>query len=118
MRSVMQEREATGPNSETENGQLPDLRKPLRLWPGVAAVVVLGLLWLVPFVVRDAHMIAMMGGLACGLIVLVWWLFFSRAPWGERVGAVALMTITLVATKPVVHESIAGGGMGILLYVY
>ncbi|HKX29792.1 MAG TPA: PQQ-binding-like beta-propeller repeat protein, partial [Blastocatellia bacterium] len=75
-------------------------------------------LWLVPFVIRDTYMIAMMGGLACGLIVLVWWLFFSRAPWGERVGATALMTIALVATKRVVHESMAGGGMGMLLYIY
>ncbi|HKX33245.1 MAG TPA: hypothetical protein VJ302_36550, partial [Blastocatellia bacterium] len=114
----MQEREANRLNSEAANEQLPELRKPLRLWPGVAAVVALCLLWLVPFVIRDTYMIAMMGGLACGLIVLVWWLFFSRAPWGERVGATALMTITLVATKRVVHESMAGGGMGMLLYIY
>jgi len=93
-------------------------QKPLRVWPGVVAVVVLCLLWLVPFVVRDTFMIVMMGGLACGLVVLVWWLFFSRAPWVERVGAIVLMVVALVATKRVVHESIAGGGMGMLLYVY
>jgi outer membrane protein assembly factor BamB len=114
----MQEREANRLNSETENGQLPAPRRPLRLWPGVAAVVALCLLWLVPFVVRDTYMIAIMGGLACALIVLVWWLFFSGAPWVERVGAIALMAVTLVATKQVVHESIAGGGMGMLLYIY
>ena len=102
----------------TAQNDLPTSQKPLRLWPGVVAVLVLCLLWLVPFVVRDTFMIAMMGGLACGLIVLVWWLFFSRAPWAERVGAIVLMVVALVATKRVVHESIAGGGMGMLLYLY
>jgi outer membrane protein assembly factor BamB len=100
------------------NSEEPAPRKPIRLWPGVVAVVALCLLWLVPFVVRDTFMIPMMGGIACGLVVLVWWLFFSRAPWLERVGAIALMVVALIATKRVVHESIAGGGMGMLLYVY
>src|SRR5262245_10416074 len=94
---------------------LPTSQQPLRLWPGVVAVLVLCLLWLVPFVVPDTLMIPMMGGLACGAIVLVWWLFFSRAPWAERVGAIVLTVVALVATKRVVHESIAGGGMGMLL---
>jgi outer membrane protein assembly factor BamB len=52
------------------------------------------------------------------LVVLVWWLFLSRAPWLERVGAVVLTVVALIATKRVVHESIAGGGQGILLYIY
>src|SRR5207244_4126423 len=38
--------------------------------------------------------------------------------WVERVGAVLLMVVALVAIKRVVHESIAGGGMGMLLYIY
>src|SRR5215210_3527682 len=102
----------------TSQINLPTSRKPLRVWPGVVAVVVLGLLWLVPFVFNDAAMVPMMGGLACGLAVLVWWLFFSRAPWVERVGAVALIVAALFAAKRFVHESIAGGGMGMLLFVY
>jgi len=102
----------------TNQIDLPTSQKPLRVWPGVVAVVALCLLWLVPFVVRDTSFIAMMGGLACVLVVLVWWLFFSRAPWVERVGAIALTAVALIATKRVVHESIAGGGMGMLLYVY
>jgi outer membrane protein assembly factor BamB len=98
--------------------ELPASQKPLLMWPGVVAVAALCLLWLVPFVVRDTIMIAMMGGLACAFIVIVWWLFFSRAPWVERVGAIALMAVALFATKSVAHESIAGGGMGMLLNIY
>src|SRR5262245_30867375 len=63
-------------------------------------------------------MVVMIGGLACSLAVLVWWLFFSRAPWAERLGAIALMVVSVIATKRVVHPSIAGGAMGMLLYFF
>jgi len=53
-----------------------------------------------------------------GLAVVLWWLLLSRAPWLERVGILALIVVAVAATKRVVHESIAGGGMGMLLYIY
>jgi outer membrane protein assembly factor BamB len=97
----------------------PILQKPLRLWPGVAAVVLQWLLWFVfPIVAPDATMIAVLGGLACGLAVLVWWLFFSRAPWAERVGAIVLIIVALFATARLVHKSIANGMMGMMLPIY
>jgi hypothetical protein len=97
----------------------PIPQKPLRLWPGVAAVVMQWLLWfVVPIVAPDATMFAMLGAFVCALAVVVWWLFFSRAPWAERVGAIVLMVVAVVATKRVVHQSIANGGMGMLLFVY
>src|SRR5499426_480972 len=94
-------------------------RKPVRLWPGVTAVALQWLIWYgVPVVVPEAGMSVVIGGLACSLAVLVWWLFFSRAPWAERLGAIALMVVSVIATKRVVHPSIAGGAMGMLLYVF
>src|SRR4030095_1015053 len=94
-------------------------RKPLRLWPGVVAVVLQWFLWLVvPKVSPDAAMYAMFGALACGLVVFVWWLFFSRAPWPERVGVIVLMPVAVFATKPFVHASIENGFMGRMLPVY
>ncbi|HEY8188374.1 MAG TPA: PQQ-binding-like beta-propeller repeat protein [Pyrinomonadaceae bacterium] len=97
----------------------PIPREPLRLWPGVVAVVLQWLLWfVVPIVVPDAAMLSFFGALACALAVLVWWLFFSRAPWVERVGAIVLMVVAVVATKRVVHQSIAGGMMGMMLPVF
>jgi outer membrane protein assembly factor BamB len=97
----------------------PTLRKPLRLWPGVALVI---LLWLVrfglPVFAPDATISAIFAGAACGLAVIVWWLFFSRAPWSERIGAVVLMIVALFAAlriPGVLHESIrTGGGMQML----
>jgi outer membrane protein assembly factor BamB len=43
--------------------------------------------------------------------------FFSRAPWLERLGAVGLMILALYATSRVVDVSIATGGQGMLLPV-
>src|SRR5262245_37264804 len=94
-------------------------RQPLRVWPGMIAVALQWLIWYgVPFVAPEAFMVVMIGGLACSLAVLVWWLFFSRAHWAERLGAIALMVVSVVATKRVVHPSIAGGAMGMLLYIF
>src|SRR6476660_5096860 len=44
-------------------------------------------------------------------------MFLSRAPWVERVGALLLMVIAPIGTKFIVHKSIAGGGMGMLIYI-
>jgi outer membrane protein assembly factor BamB len=63
-------------------------------------------------------MIGALGGLAGGLVVMVWWGFFSRAPRIERWGAIVLMIVALAATSRLTHESIATAGMGVLFYIY
>jgi len=60
----------------------------------------------------------MLGGMAAALLIVVWWLLFSRARWFERLGALALMIAALAATPLVLHESIATGAMGYLYYFY
>jgi outer membrane protein assembly factor BamB len=94
-------------------------RKSLRLWPGViAAVLVLFGLLAVPLVIPQATMFGMIGGVAGGLAIVVWWVFFSRAYWSERVGAIALMIVALFATSRIVHPSIANAGMGMMLPIF
>jgi len=101
----------------SENEELTS-RKPLRLWPGiVAAVVLLVVRFVVPIIALEAMPFAMIGSVVCALAIVVWWVFFSRAPWSERLGAILLMIAALFATSRIVHESIAGGAMGALLYV-
>ena len=73
---------------------------------------------LMPIVVDEIMPIAMMGAVVGGLLILLWWLFFSRAPWSERLGVTVLMIVALFATSRLVHESIAGGAMGFLFYVW
>ena len=95
----------------------PPSLKPLRLWPGVvaAALLVLFKLVAVPIVAPGAPPIAMLGGVVAGLAIMIWWLFFSRALWSERIGAIVLMIVALFATSRVVHVSMADAGQGRLL---
>ena len=94
-------------------------RKPLRLWPGVAAVTLQWLAWSVaPRVMPDTGPIPFAGAALGGLLVLVWWLFFSRAAWIERLGAIVLMVAGVAATFRLVHPSIASGHMGMTLPIY
>ncbi|HJR08118.1 MAG TPA: PQQ-binding-like beta-propeller repeat protein [Pyrinomonadaceae bacterium] len=94
-------------------------QKPLRLWPGVV-IVVLQLLsmFVLPVVVPEALIYGMLGGAACTLLILVWWVFFSRARWSERLGVILLMSVAIFVTRFVVHESIAGAGMKMMFPVF
>ena len=91
------------------------LAKPLRLWPGVAIVM---LQWLVRFVVPifvpEFTSFGVMGAVAGGLALIVWWLFFSRAPRFERVSALVLIIVAMAATWPFLDVSISTGAMGFI----
>ena len=64
-------------------------RKPLRLWPGIAFAALLGCFHLaVPLLGPAGPPLRFLGGIVAGLLILLWWLFFSRAPWSERIGAI------------------------------
>jgi outer membrane protein assembly factor BamB len=96
--------------STIERSQLP-----LRLWPGVAIVAVQ---WIVrfglPLVWPDGSMFAVIGGLLGFAGVIIWWLFFSRVAWFDRVAAIVVMFASLAATSPFLDASLAAGAMGML----
>ncbi len=97
----------------------PTLGKPLRLWPGVVAAVLIALgMFVLPVVAPDAGLYGFLGAVVGGLVIALWWTFFSRAPWLERLGTLALIVVALFVTSLVVHESIRGGMMGMMLGVY
>jgi outer membrane protein assembly factor BamB len=95
----------------------PPARKPLRVWPGVAAVVLMvlarfGIKALVPGFQGFAW--SAQAGFAGAGAVVVWWLLLSRAPWLERLAGLVLMAAGLGASWLLRHES-----MGPLwLFVY
>src|SRR5262245_6732440 len=93
--------------------------RPLRLWPAMAIAIVQVLVMVgAPLLAPDGGpLIAMLGGIVGALAILVWWLLFSRAPWLERLGAIMLTIVTVLATRTVVHPSIAGAGQGMLVYI-
>jgi len=94
-------------------------RPPLRLWPGLVAAALLCLLrFVLPVILPDAFIVGILGAVVCALAILVWWVFFSRAAWTERVGAIVLIIIAFFLTKPLLDRSIATGMMGMMYPFY
>jgi outer membrane protein assembly factor BamB len=93
-------------------------QKPLRLWPGVVIATVQLLVMIgAPLLAPDnGGLIGMLGGVVGALVIAVWWLLFSRAPWLERVGAIVLMVAAVFATRTVAHASMVGAGQGMMLF--
>src|SRR5881296_875180 len=89
----------------------PTPRKPLRLWPGVVAVV---LQWLARFGIKavvpgfKGFALAAQGGLTGAVAIVVWWAFLSRAAWSERLGAIPILCLAFVAWA-VASRRLAGG---------
>jgi outer membrane protein assembly factor BamB len=80
----------------------------LRLWPGIVAVVLLltfrfGVKALVPGIQGFGY--AVMGSLFFALIVIVWWAFFSRSAWADRLGGLGIIAATLGVTWLLKHDS-------------
>ena len=94
--------------------------RPLRVWPGVVLVALQWLLWFVvprrrsatPPCTRcsaesSARLLSSCGGCSS-----------AARPGLERIGAIVLMVVAVIATKRIVHPSIAGGMMGMMLPVF
>ncbi len=105
---------------------IPHPRKLLRLWPGVVLAI---LVWLARFGIKavipgiKVFGWAVQGALGGVLLILLWWAFFSRAAWFERVGAIVLMAAGLGAAWLLRHESmgpawIFGWAIPILLLAF
>jgi outer membrane protein assembly factor BamB len=92
--------------------------KPLRLWPGVlgAIVVLFARFVVVPFI-PGAGLIGLLAGMAGAALIVLWWIFFSRAAWLERVGALVLIALAAAITRVFVHPSIGEGPDGGMLFV-
>lgn len=56
--------------------------------------------------------------LLCAFILLIWWLFFSRAPQLERWIALPIIVICLYLTSLVIDESIARANMGLMFSIF
>src|SRR5688572_20652777 len=95
-------------------------RKPLRLWPGMGAAVLLVVFTLfLPLAggVGGGPPTLFLGGLAGGVLIILWWLLLSRARWIDRLAVPALMVIAVLGARPFLHESMAVGGQGVLFFV-
>ena len=93
----------------------------LRLRPGVIIVILQWLLWMViPLVFPGTwiRVVGVLGGMAGGLALMIWWAFFSRAPRLERWGGVVLWIIALLVSFTFTHESITTGMQGMMFFAF
>src|SRR5687767_12086818 len=93
-------------------------RKPLRLWPALVIIAsqISGVA-LAPVVSEDPMLVGIGAVVGGAVLIVLWWLIFSRAPWHERIGALVLMALLAPVTKRVADISIAGAGQGFLVYI-
>lgn len=99
----------------------PIQKKSLRLWPGIIIVILQWLIWyILPRVIPGdtTLMLGILGGFLGGLVIMVWWAFFSRAPRFERWGAIVLMIVALVITSLILDESLEASQMGLTFFIY
>jgi len=103
----------------TNHAAIMTPRPPLRLWPGVTALLLQWVLWIGAVLVLDeGFLLSVAGGVVLGLVILLWWLFFSRADWFERIGAIVVMVASVFLMFRVVHPSVSNGMMGGMLPVF
>jgi hypothetical protein len=80
----------------------------LRLWPGVVVLTLQWLAWFAfPAVFPAIAIYGLLVGFSSALVIVLWWLFLSRAPWLDRVGALVMMPVAVAAIRPIVHTSLA-----------
>jgi outer membrane protein assembly factor BamB len=93
------------------------MSRPIRVWPALAitALQIAGIV-LAPRLFEDAFLAGLAVIMAGALLILLWWLFFSRTPWLERIGALILMVVAVAAARMLVDPSISGAGQGMLVY--
>ena len=90
--------------------------KPLRLWPGVViAILVVFLRFIAPTMLPFGFAIGLLGSAVGGLLMMLWWLFLSRAPWAERLLALALFAGVIGATIAVADPSLGGALVPMLI---
>ncbi len=95
------------------------LQKPLRVWPA-AALATLQILsyFVLPRFLPDTGFIGFLISLVAAALVVLWWLFFSRAKWPERFAFLLLMVVGILAASRLLHFSVAGTGQGMFFYFF
>ena len=92
-------------------------QKPLRLRAGVVLLALQWLAFLLPFAFPAVGALGMLGAFVLGVAIVVWWLFFSRAPWLLRLLGIATLPLAAIAVQGLLHPSIQRGGMGKMMYI-
>jgi outer membrane protein assembly factor BamB len=106
----------TQPNPSPADAASP---RPLRIWPALVLLAVMGIAKAGPLVVEEMSfvifMIAINTPLLVGLGILIWWMFFSRAPGRERWAGPLAVVLVGIASYLLLDQSLSG--MGFFFFV-
>ncbi len=105
--------------SKQKNANKKIPQNKLRLKAGVIiAILTILIRFSIPSLIPGAAAIGVLGGLLGGLLILIWWAFFSRAPRTERWVGIVLMIVAMIATSQFIDQSILTGMMGMMYPAY
>lgn len=91
----------------------------LRLWPGITLLIIQLLFrFILPAAIPSATAPGILGSVLFAILIIVWWLFFSRAPKSERWISLFLMILCLGITSQFIDNSIATANMGLMFIMY
>ena len=89
-----------------------------RLWPGLFLLALIGIgRFVLPVAVPEVAMFGFLGALVCILLLLVWWLLFSRLPWSDRLLGLGALAVCLFLGRMMQHESLGTASYGIQYFI-
>jgi outer membrane protein assembly factor BamB len=114
----MSSAELTGkPTADVPQKPLAEAPREPRLWPGLVLVAIYWIAWgIVTLFMAGTFtqfLTVFWTPMLVGAGILVWWLFFSRLPWGYRVWGLAWLVLGGLAAYALVDKSMK---MGVLMY--
>lgn len=94
-------------------------KRTLRLKAGIIiAILTIFLRFGLPSIIPGAAAVGVLGGLLGGLLIILWWAFFSGASRAERWISVVLIIGAILATSQFVDPSITTGMRGMMFPAY
>ena len=93
------------------------MTRTLRMWPAWIGGSLLLARFVMPVIGAESG-IAMLLGPVGALIVRIWWLFLSRAPWIERFVVLAAIAVAMYFASRAMHPSVTGGMMGLMYPIF
>lgn len=103
--------------STVKNGSKP-AKSPRLLFGLIIVIIQFILLFILPNIIPEALIVGILGGSVCGIIAIIWWMFFSRIPMLERWGGLLAFIAVLFLTYQITDISIVTANMGYMYYFY
>ncbi len=86
--------------------------KPLRLWIPMIILPLMALVRFVPKLINDGPssiwMVSAFGPFLLALLIVIWWMFLSRASWQERIAGMLAIAASFALIASLVDESMQG----------